>query len=385
MVNSSGRDVEMVGNLPEGRRVYSVASGPANRRKIPMFTPHALAPDPAALGRLCRLLESRAPETALAGPWQSGAFAALADAGCLAGFLPLDAGGTAATEPARLATLTAIAEACLTTALALSQWAAACRIVEGGDAATRLAWLPPLARGEAFTTVGISQLTTSRRHLGQAVLNASEDAAGWRLDGLCPWVTGADSVDTIVTGAATADGSQRFFVVETSADGLIVEPPMAMLALSGSRTSAVKLAGVRPAAVIVPTDGDGARTGGLATTALAIGATRASVAVIADEASRRDDLRPIADQLAADAESLAARLDEAARTGIDRQDRDRLRADANSLVVRAAQAALVACKGAGFVQGHPAEQLVREAMFFLVWSCPQAVTQAVICDLAGTA
>jgi alkylation response protein AidB-like acyl-CoA dehydrogenase len=299
--------------------------------------------------------------------------------------LPLDAGGTAATEPARLATLTAIAEVCLTTALALSQWAAACRIVEGGDDAIRLAWLPPLARGEALTTVGISQLTTSRRHLGKAVLNAREDADGWRLDGLCPWVTGADSVDTIVTGAATIDGGQRFFVVETATDGLTVEPPMAMLALSGSRTSAVRLAGVRPAAVIAPTGGNGARTGGLATSALAIGATRASVTVIADEAAQRPDLGPIAEQLAAEAASLAARLDRAAHAGIDRDDRDRLRADANSLVVRAAQAALVACKGAGFVEGHPAERLVREAMFFLVWSCPQSVAQAAICDLAGTA
>ena len=70
--------------------------------------------------------------------------------------------------------------------------------------------------------------------------------------------------------------------------------------------------------------------------------------------------------------------------GIEREDRDRLRADANGLVVRAAQAAVVACKGAGFVQGHPAERLVRESLFFLVWSCPQAVTQAVMCDLAGT-
>lgn len=349
-----------------------------------MFTPHALAPDPAALGQLCTFLNGRSSQTAQVGPWQSGCFKVLAEQGWLAGFLPLDAGGTAVTESARLVTLTAIAEACLTTALALSQWAAACRIIEGGDAATRLEWLPPLARGEAFATVGISQLTTSRRHLGRAVLDAREDTDGWRLDGLCPWVTGADSVDTIVTGAATADGRQRFFIVETTSDGFTVEPPLAMLALSGSRTSVVHMAGVRPAAVIVPTAGDGARTGGLATTALAIGATRKSVALIADEAARRDDLRPIADQLAADADRLAGRLAEAAGAGIDREDRDRLRAGANSLVVRAAQAALVACKGAGFVEGHPAERLVREAMFFLVWSCPQSVAQAVICDLAGT-
>jgi alkylation response protein AidB-like acyl-CoA dehydrogenase len=70
-------------------------------------------------------------------------------------------------------------------------------------------------------------------------------------------------------------------------------------------------------------------------------------------------------------------------TGVDAADRDRLRADATGLVIRAAQAALAASKGAGFVRGHPAERLAREALFFLVWSCPQAVTSTVLCELAG--
>jgi hypothetical protein len=52
-------------------------------------------------------------------------------------------------------------------------------------------------------------------------------------------------------------------------------------------------------------------------------------------------------------------------------------------VTRAAQAALTASKGTGFVVGHPAERLVRESAFFLVWSCPQAVASAVMCELAG--
>ena len=50
---------------------------------------------------------------------------------------------------------------------------------------------------------------------------------------------------------------------------------------------------------------------------------------------------------------------------------------------RAAQAALTAAKGAGFVRGHPAERLARESLFFLVWSCPQAGSGAVLCELAG--
>jgi hypothetical protein len=51
-------------------------------------------------------------------------------------------------------------------------------------------------------------------------------------------------------------------------------------------------------------------------------------------------------------------------------------------VLRATQAYLAASKGAGFVAGHPAERLVREAMFFLVWSCPQPVLAANLREFA---
>lgn len=323
--------------------------------------------------------------TAVEGPWRSGALTALARGGVLAHFLPADCGGSAAAEPMLLAILADLARVCLTTALAVSQWAAAVRILASGPPETRAVWLPPLATGANFTTVGISQLTTSRRHLATPALTAVEDAGGWRLDGLCPWVTGADSSDTIVTGAATPDGGQMFFVVATTAAGLTVDPPLELLALSGSRTSVVRFTGVRPCAVLPPPAAGGPRTGGLATTALAVGATRASVAVITDEARVRPLLTPIATGLEADAQRIWTRLHAAASTGIDPAARDALRADANSLVLRAAQAALAASKGAGFIAGHPVERLVRESLFFLVWSCPQAVTTAVLCELAGVA
>jgi hypothetical protein len=51
-------------------------------------------------------------------------------------------------------------------------------------------------------------------------------------------------------------------------------------------------------------------------------------------------------------------------------------------VLRAAQSYLAASKGAGFVSGHPAERAVREAMFFLVWSCPQPVVSAALREFA---
>jgi alkylation response protein AidB-like acyl-CoA dehydrogenase len=347
-----------------------------------MFTPGCRHPDPVALSALCETLAGLAQETSAIGPWRSGAFASLARSGALAGFIPADCGGTAATEPAILEMLAAIAARCLTTALALTQWASACRIIAGGEPALRSARLPALARGDTPTTVGISQLSTSRRHLGTPALVAARSNGTWRLTGLCPWVTGADSSDTIVTGALTENGEQFFFVVATDAFGLDIAPPMQMLALSGSRTSSVSFEEVEPADVIVPAEA-GVRTGGLATTALAVGSTRAAIAILDEEARGRAALEPVAAGLRADVDDLWRQLDAAAESGIEPADRDRLRAHANGLVVRAAQAALTASKGAGFVTGHPAERLVRESMFFLVWSCPQSVTSAVMCELAG--
>jgi len=347
-----------------------------------MFPPGSDVPDAEPLAAACDSLAALAPRTAENGPWRSGAFALLARSGVLAGFIPTADGGTGASEPAIVAALVAIAERCLTTALALTQWASAVRVIAGGPPDVRAAALPPLARGSAFTTVGISQLTTSRRHFAAPALAATLDDTGWRLDGLCPWVTGADSCDTIVTGATTTDGSQMFFVVRTDCPGLTIEPPLEMLALSGSRTSVVRFAGVRPEHAIPPPAG-GTRTGGLATTALAVGSARAATVVLHREAALRPALAPIAAGFTAETDAVASRLIAAARDGIDTADRDALRAQANGLVVRAAQGALTASKGAGFVKGHPAERLVRESHFFLVWSCPQAVTDAVLCDLAG--
>ncbi len=339
-------------------------------------------PAAVASAALLDALAADADRTARDGPWASGAFAALAENGLLAAFIPANHGGTAAAEHELAASLVAVAERCLTSALALTQWAAAVRIITGGPPEVAAALLPALARGDRFTTVGISQLTTSRLHLGTPALAAARGDDGWRLDGLCPWVTGADACATIVTGAAVAGGGQAFFVVATDAAGVTIEPPLDMLALSGSRTSIVRLTGVRPTHVIEQ-PASAARTGGLSTSALAIGASRAGIAAIAREAMRRPGLTSAVAGFEAEASHLLARLLAAARDGIDPPARDRLRTDANGLVVRVAQAALTAAKGAGFVVGHPVERLVRESLFFLVWSCPQAVADAFLCDLAG--
>jgi alkylation response protein AidB-like acyl-CoA dehydrogenase len=62
-----------------------------------------------------------------------------------------------------------------------------------------------------------------------------------------------------------------------------------------------------------------------------------------------------------------------------------LRTQANSLVLRATQVALTVSKGTGFLRDHPAQRWARQALFFLVWSCPRPTTEATLADLAPPA
>ncbi|MHC5541879.1 acyl-CoA dehydrogenase, partial [Singulisphaera rosea] len=55
----------------------------------------------------------------------------------------------------------------------------------------------------------------------------------------------------------------------------------------------------------------------------------------------------------------------------------------SDLALRTTQASLTARKGSGFLRSDPAQRWARQALFFLVWSCPSPVAQAAIRDLAG--
>ncbi len=345
-------------------------------------------PTGSSLAELCREIKFVDAKTRELGPWKSGAFSILASHGCLAGWIKKKDGGTEASEEDIMRLLVAVSSCCLTTALALTQWASAVRIISKGNEKIRVRFLPDLAAGRQFTTVGISQLTTSRQHLRRPILTARRINTGWSLDGQCPWVTGADSVNTLVTGAVPMDSegfqaSPHFYILKLSTTGIQVAPPMKLLALTGSRTSRIDLKNASTEVEISPQTESGPQTGGLGTTALAIGSTRASLAILEQESCQRDTLKPISEELNREVSSLEAILFKAATYGIDTQERNLLRQQANALVSRTSQATLTASKGAGFVEGHPIERLIRESMFFLVWSCPQSVSESLLCDFAG--
>jgi len=55
------------------------------------------------------------------------------------------------------------------------------------------------------------------------------------------------------------------------------------------------------------------------------------------------------------------------------------------MVLHATQAALTAAKGTGFLRPHPAQRWARQALFFLVWSCPWPAASAMLDTLASDA
>jgi len=136
--------------------------------------------------------------------------------------------------------------------------------------------------------------------------------------------------------------------------------------------------------------GVGGSTGGYETSALAIGLAQAALDFLAEQAAKRPELAPPLDALQQEHAQLLADLFAVARGESTIRPATAapafsVRQRANTFVLRATQAALSAAKGSGFVAGHPAGRWCREALFFLVWSCPQPVAAANLCELAGIA
>jgi alkylation response protein AidB-like acyl-CoA dehydrogenase len=340
---------------------------------------------------LCESLAAEAKALDATSSWPQRQLQELAAAGVFAWFLPQHLGGEGWSEADLLRVYMALARSCLTTTFILTQrQGAQGRIATTENEQLRDELLPDLISGRTFATVGISHLTTSRRHLQRPILRAEETSSGFVLEGQSPWVTGADHADHVVLGATLDDGRQILAAVPTDLPGISAAPPERLVALSASHTGPLLcdralvqrrwlLAG--PVHEVMK-QGLGARTGGLQTSALALGLASAAIEFLQQESARRPDLSTSADSLQREYEQLQTEL-LALAEDCGGGSAEEIRSRANSLVLRTTQSALAAAKGAGFVAGHPVGRWCREALFFLVWSCPQSVLAANLCELAG--
>ncbi len=358
---------------------------------MPMIT----SPNSPELRELCARLAEMAGELDRHPRWPAEQLALCGQRGVFQWFLPPEFGGQGWCEEDVARGYHALAAACLTTTFIITQRTGACKRIAGCDKEPlKRRLLPDLAAGRSFSTVGISHLTTSRQHLGKPALGAVATADGFRLNGMSPWVTGGEAADTIVLAATMTDEGdddrQLLAAVPTSLPGMAVDPPLPLVGVTASSTGPVRLNNVEvPAEWIIAgpvrhvmATGVGAGTGSYETSTLAIGLAKAAIGYLLDESSRRADLQQPTRALESEHQQLFDELLAVVR-GDTRVTKESLRQRANSLALRATQAALTAAKGSGYVVGHPAGRWCREALFFLVWSCPHPVANANLCELAG--
>ena len=355
------------------------------------MTPLISTPDNIELEQLCGFLAALPDDL----QWPKEALQRCAEAGFFRWFVSKEQGGYgwSATDIAK--GYLQLSKANLTVTFILTQRVAALRRIAGCENETlKERMLEPLLSGNQTATVGISHLTTSRQHLGKPVLSATETETGFCVNGLSPWVTGGNGADWIlmggsmVDGSGTADGREVLFLVETKNENVIVKDGFDLIALSASHTGAAEVRDVTvPESNVVagPIEnvltGNGGGAGGLQTSVLALGLSKAAIDFIESEAKNRTDLAPAQTSLRRQLDSLCRDLF-SATDGSTEISAAEIRSQANSLALRASQSALVAAKGAGFVTGHPVGRWCREALFFLVWSCPHAVTQANLDEFA---
>lgn len=350
-------------------------------------------PDAPEMAALCSALEAMACETDLSNQWPAKQLELCAQAGVYRWFMAGEHGGLGWDAAKQLRGYLKLASADLTTTFVLTQRMGACRRIASSEnkaLASRL--IPDLIAGVSFATVGISHLTTSRQHLDKPVLFAQAVDGRYVLRGYSPWVTGAAYAQTIVLGATLDDGRQLLAAVPGDRRGLCAAPGVPLMALSASATDRVDCDDVPigPEDIIagpvddVMSSGVGAASGGLQTSTLALGLAQAAIGFLATQSEQRHELRAAVDQLQRSADELESDL-MALAIGNEVCSTGELRHRANRLALQSTQATMTAAKGAGYVHGHPAGRWCREALFFLVWSCPQPIANAHLCELAGIA
>jgi len=344
---------------------------------------------------LCADLAETTGELNADDAWPGAQFQRLGEGGVLGWVIPNTYGGSDISSGDLICGYERLAGACLVTTFVLTQRNGAClRIAASGNDDLKSEILPALCSGERFATVGVSHLTTSRQHIQEPAVRVEKSDAGWVFNGTIPWVTGAIYADYIVTGGTCSDGRQVLAVISTALSGVSAQDPVRLMALNASQTGSVALDDVEIEDLFlvagpveqVMKQGKGGGPGSFTTSALACGLAEAATRRLGEEAQRRPDLVEIHEPLALERQRLSDDLrsvasDQTLTTDVG-MNAESLRQRANSLVLRATQAHLAACKGAGYVQGHAAERSVREAMFFLVWSCPQPVLSAALRELA---
>ena len=288
----------------------------------------------------------------------------LADAGLYGLAGPRHAGGLEPDFATFCAVVEALAGGDLSTTFVWVQHHGAVRALTAEDAAPALrdAELGRLCRGERRAGLALPGL-----HPGPSSLEAVPAVDGWHLRGTAPWVTGWGLIDVVLV-AARAPGDSVVWLLLEAADqpGLTVRR-VPLLACHASVTVELRFDGVRVDGSrhirTTPYDPDAWTGGGdlRVNGSLALGVAGRCVRLLEDDGARYqlDQRRAALDS------SPSAAMAEA-------------RAAASAFASSTATRLVVAAGSRAVVRGHPAERLLREATFLLVFGSRPAIKASLL-------
>ena len=123
-------------------------------------------PDDSALDELCDELSELASSLETDDAWPARQLEQCGRHGVFEWFVPKELGGQGWNEEDLVRGYLRLSAACLTTTFIITQRTGTCRRIALADNLwARQECLPALINGQQFATVGVSHLTTSRRHL----------------------------------------------------------------------------------------------------------------------------------------------------------------------------------------------------------------------------
>ena len=316
------------------------------------------------------LLFPRALDTDASGVVPRENLDALAAAGLYGVIGPLEAGGLGADFGTFLEVVEILSGGCLSSAFIWVQHHGVLRAVASSSTpGLRERWLAPLCSGEIRAGIALAGLLS-----GPARITARRSDGSWILSGTAPWVTGWGRMDIIqVAGRDEDDNVVSVLVDARPAPGFEFDPPLELVALSSTATSAAHLRDLRvpddrvisvqPLAERQQQDHNTLRVHA----ALAFGVAARCIRMIGET--------PLETELA----SVRLRLEQA-----EPREVPAAKAAASELAHRAAATLVVATGSRSLIRTEHAQRLAREALFLLVFGSRPTIKSALLGSLAAT-
>ncbi len=406
-------------NLNDSRAGHDASGGQSSESDaigaaIPAET-HRPAMDPQALlavaQTVCKsFLGPNAQKADRAGEPLAENYRALADAGLLGIALPRPFGGLDAPGAVQRQYTEMLASYCGVTTFVQAQHHGSSRMIANGpNELLKQTVVPDLAAGKRMCAISFAHL----RRPGPPTLTAEPVSGGYRLNGTAPWVTGWGLMDQVVFGATLPDGRfvylwspgnrEDFASVFDLSDlsdpkwgEMTASPPIPLCAMNSSSTVALNLKNW-----FIPADHFLAesnretmerndRNGVLGATAMPIGCATAALRVLCDVADKKRAIPAIqraADTFTSELSDAKAQVDSWSSRGGEPEFFEnalRIRAWCIDLAVRASHAAITAVSGSANSLDHPAQRLMREAMFYTIQAQTREVMTATLERLERT-